>query len=234
MIELTDLEMNTCFQVKIGGSLGTAFLRGSGTKTYFVTAAHVIGSLKSGDIIQLHFQKGWKDIEVETAAKNSDGYDVAVFTTKGPKSMPINFSNELPALFIGSELKFLGYPHGLTNSYPSQTGFSTPFVRTAFFSGLYEENGHEYLVLDGFNNPGYSGGPIYGLSKSGKPVLVGVVSGYRIEHVSHSGVFQLDATGNEMRLNEIYIKPNSGMVLATALGKFSDFLAQITDFNISS
>lgn len=232
MLLLSGLEMTTCFQVEIRGNTGTAFIRGSGTNTYFVTAAHVVGELKAGDRIKINRVNGWLEVEVASVSLHPDGYDVAAFTTIGPKSMPIQFSQELPALSPGAELKFLGFPHGLSNSFPSATGFSTPMVRTAFFSGVYTEANHEYLVLDGFNNPGYSGGPIYGHSKSGNSVLVGVISGYRVEHISHSGVFKTDHTGKEIQIMDTYVKPNSGMILATALGKMSGFLKGVSNFNI--
>jgi hypothetical protein len=223
--------MNTCFHIKVGNGTGTAFIRGKGVNTYFVTAAHVVENLTSGETIQLQRQEGWVSVVVKTVQRHPDNYDVAIFTTIGPQSMPIEFNEELPHLPIGTELKFLGFPHGLTNSYPSPTGFSTPFVRTAFFSGLYLDNEIEYLVLDGFNNPGYSGGPIYGPSAFGKLTFVGVVSGYRVEHFSHSGVYQLDGNGQETALSNVYVKPNSGMVLATALGKINSFLAENLNFN---
>ena len=86
-----------------------------------------------------------------------------------------------------------------------------PLVRTAYFSGIVNLDGHDIMLLDGFNNPGYSGGPVFTVGLDGKPALAGVISGYRFEIESHGAIYQKNPDGQETALPDLYVKPNSGM-----------------------
>jgi len=155
-----------------------------------------------------------------------DGYDVCCFSKENlpPEKVPTPYKSSKTD--FGGELKFLGFPHGLHNTYQAN-GYSTPLVRTAFFSGVISLKGKQILLLDGFNNPGYSGGPVYSFDERGHPSLLGIISGYRYESRVQSGIFKTDEDGNEIEVRDFYTKPNSGMIYATGL---ATIMAVVTQF----
>ncbi len=108
------------------------------------------------------------------------------------------------------ELVFVGYPHGLLNTYPSLLGFVTGLVRRVAFSGVVDQDGRPLIILDGFNNPGYSGGSVYAES-DGQLVISGLISGYRFESILHGGVYRR-VDGVEEIVSDVYVKSNSGMI----------------------
>jgi hypothetical protein len=74
----------------------------------------------------------------------------------------------------------LGFPFGLNTK--DNSGFPYPLIKKATFSGSAIENGIHIMLLDGHNNPGFSGGPVifidrYTTSKN-KWFISGVISAY--------------------------------------------------------
>lgn len=72
------------------------------------------------------------------------------------------------------------------------------------------------VVLDGINNPGFSGGPIFhcGLGQT-EPSLFGVVNGYRFEQYSQGQVFKKVGENFEP-IEDTYVKRNSGIIYAAS------------------
>ena len=85
---------------------------------------------------------------------------------------------------LGDEGFFMGFPYGLSTSDRGNTnaGFPLPLLKKAVFSGNSLMNDIYVLLLDGHNNPGFSGGPVLFKDrlKSGdnKYHLIGVISAY--------------------------------------------------------
>lgn len=73
---------------------------------------------------------------------------------------------------------FLGFPYGL---YTLAFGRHHPFEKHAYLSAIDNlEQSAEIFYLDGFNNPGFSGGPVIFLNpKTSKWMILAVLSGYR-------------------------------------------------------
>ena len=71
---------------------------------------------------------------------------------------------------------FLGFPYGIGDRFLKETGHPVAFVKRVTVSTLF---GKPYL-LDGHNNPGFSGGPVVFCPPGRKEFQVAaVVSGYR-------------------------------------------------------
>ncbi|NGP19312.1 hypothetical protein [Devosia aurantiaca] len=85
------------------------------------------------------------------------------------------------------------------------------------------------MILDGFNNPGYSGAPIF-IQYQGQVVPFGVVSAYRHEVVGHSSVYKL-IDGEEQALPDTYVKPNSGMIYAHYWDRVTRLLPKLNTRN---
>jgi hypothetical protein len=167
---------------------------------------------------------------------HSEGQDVSVFSVAGiDVDVRHKFSHKNdPKIFAGQELKFTGFPHGLENTVTNPLGFSTPLVRTAFLSGaiLDSATDNTLLVLDGLNNPGYSGGPVWAPGpRLDAPTLLGVISGYRVELKSKSGVFRDIGDGAEEKIDKMFVKPNSGMIHAVPFSDLAKLVSGVSVFN---
>jgi hypothetical protein len=66
---------------------------------------------------------------------------------------------------------------GLTNN-----NYPIPFVKAGIVSSWSETSLPSRLIYcDGYNNPGFSGGPLITISLEGAVNIIGVISGYRYD-----------------------------------------------------
>ncbi|WP_294196187.1 serine protease [uncultured Sphingomonas sp.] len=222
--------------IRSEGGQGTAFVYGSGTQTCFVTAAHVLAGAREGGFILMRRYGEWKSFPLTMVSVHPDGQDLALFAVSG---LVLDIEHAFihpndPKLYPGQELKFTGFPHGLENLIDSPMGFSTPLVRTAFLSGtiILPDKGGALLVLDGLNNPGYSGGPVWAPGPTlEQPTLLGVISGYRVELKSKSRVYKDLGEKREAEIPDLFVKPNSGMIHAVPYAELVKLAAKNTVFN---
>lgn len=218
MIIASSSHLFSCFCIKGEGGIGTAFAYRTEGRTFFLTAKHVLGNALAGGFVFFKTPAEWLRFELTGVIAHPHGQDAASFGVIGldvPVEHEFTFPNE-PKIGLGQELKFTGFPHGLENTAPSYLGFSTPLVRTAFFSGAIVDpkNSRRLLILDGLNNPGYSGGPIWAPGPTEtQPTLLGLISGYRIEERGKSLVYEQKGD-LERPVDQLFVKPNSGMIHA--------------------
>lgn len=227
----------SCFCIRAEGGIGTAFLYQKDGITLFVTAQHVLGHASAGSFIYLKKPTGWSKFELNGVTVHPDGQDAATFGLIDfdiTISNKFNYHTEIP-LALGQEIKFVGFPHGLENTAPNPSGYSTPLVRTAFFSGVIIDpaTNKKLLILDGLNNPGYSGGPVWAPGPThDQPTLLGLISGYRIEERGKSLVYEFSADG-ERPTDNLFVKLNSGIIHAIDYADLMVLLKSSDDFNTS-
>ena len=167
--------------IKVGDTYGTAFALDYGGKLYIVTARHVVAGLPPGKAtIQVRKSNNWIDINtVKTLFPKSDAVDIAVFETDEKVAQAFQIkSTELGGVTMGQQVWFLGYPYGLGSHWSST---EAPFIKRGTMSAIDATNPDAVvLYIDGFNNPGFSGGPIlyWDFSKHAYGI-VGVVQGYK-------------------------------------------------------
>ncbi|MGB0071218.1 MAG: hypothetical protein WBQ11_24625 [Isosphaeraceae bacterium] len=106
--------------------------------------------------------------------------DVSVLATDRrltPSELPLEPSSE--GIVYGQELFFLGFPYGIIGKYLFRPeGYPLPLVKRATLSLFH---GDVYL-LDGHNNPRFSGGPVVFVPPGRRDFKVaGVISGFRAE-----------------------------------------------------
>ncbi len=89
--------------------------------------------------------------------------------------LPLEATSE--GLIYGQEVYFLGFPYGIVGKHIfAPSGYPLPLVKRATVS-LFD--GTMYL-LDGHNNPGFSGGPVVWKAPGTERFKVAaVISGYR-------------------------------------------------------
>lgn len=226
---LTTKEVQHVYNCSYGTGWGTCFLWGDSAGTFFVTAKHVVENLNVGDRIKFRHPSDKLFLSI-TGVAHSATHDLSIFTSD-TYSFPNSWQYPDGSAALGQRTLFLGYPHGLSNGYPSHHGLPSPLVRNAFFSGVVDINRAPTVILDGFNNPGYSGGPVYIASEIAQQVsLFAVISGYRHEKIEHSKVYTTSG-GSEAEIPGTYAKINSGMIYATGINYLNELIPQLKTRN---
>lgn len=177
------------FFVKVGGATGTAFSIEYKGKIYLVTARHVANGLPESDaIIQMRQSDQWKDFHtVKTILPRSGDADIAVFETNEtiPRPYTINPASKSGGIAMGQQIWFLGFPlEGIgTHGSGVVNGAFLPFMKRGTMSAIDNSNRDATLLyIDGFNNPGFSGGPIiFWNFTTHNYEIIGVVKGYRTD-----------------------------------------------------
>ena len=202
--------------------LGTCFTINVDNRQYIITARHLFVHKDGhdcwkfgGDSINIKFNKRWNSIPITIVGHCTQEIDISVLTAQ--VRIPLLGGYEFPTqpndIWYGDEMYFLGFPHGRE----ADIGYNIPFpiLKSAKVSG----GNPDYLLLDGHNNSGFSGGPVIykksrlidskdqGLSMMVGPnplLFAGVVSGY----------FEEEVEGDFVQTNiGVKSKVNSGMML---------------------
>lgn len=199
------------FYIQYGASLGTCFVLDWKDRQYLVTARHVVASLQGSAEITILHQGVWKSLQVTLVGHGENSVDISVLAPSiqlGREDLPLPASTE--GIVFGQDLYFLGFPYGLKADVGViNREFPLPLVKKGILSAIIDdEEGEKILLLDGHNNPGFSGGPVV-FAKMGEPAnkltVAGVISAYRFEPkpVLMSG----QITGLE-------VQENAGIVIA--------------------
>ncbi len=190
----------TCFTIDVDG------------KQYIVTARHALPGVGQSVTIQLQHEGVWKDLSCEVVGIAPDEIDIVVLAPPHP----ISPSHPLPPttkdMFLSQDAYFLGFPYGLHAEVGGlNADFPLPLVKKACVSMLALFPGKtRYLLLDGHNNPGFSGGPVV-FSPHGNPNdvrVAAVVSGYK---------FVWDKVFIEDKETDLAVKYNTGIIVAYAI-----------------
>lgn len=171
------------FHIRVGTVSGTAFTIEHDERQYLVTAAHVVSSLNGPYEVELLHENRWKKMRLELTGIASNA-DIAVlappFQLSPALTMPIGAGGAV----YGQDVYFLGFPYGISpDSGSINRAFPFPLVKKGCLSAFTKENGANVVLLDGHNNPGFSGGPVV-FAQQGQPStsrfkVMSVISGYR-------------------------------------------------------
>jgi hypothetical protein len=169
--------------IKTPNGTGTAFKVDYQGKVYLVTARHLVAGLPiARATIQVRQAEEWKDLHtVRTLFPVSADADIAVFETKERIAEPfrIPMEGETGGVTFGQQVWFLGFPF---EGLGTRVGNSMlPFIKRGTMSATDSTNLNAVVFyVDGFNNPGFSGGPILYWDFTGREYrIIGVVKGYR-------------------------------------------------------
>lgn len=172
-------------RINLKGQQGTAFTIDYEGNQYLVTAGHLFPPSSSTEVVTLDGNEMIKTSIDFTPIPVRAGVDIAVSLLATPltQGLPINCS--MDGIIFGQDCYFLGYPFGL--GLGGSIDPQLAFVKKAILSAHEKFGGPEgvgTLYLDGHNNPGFSGGPVffYRDGDTSKPTIAGVISGYRAEY----------------------------------------------------
>ena len=200
------------FRIRYGSRAATCFSVDVDGKRYLVTARHVVQGMGESDTVEIMYQGQWRLLSVRLVGHGQGEVDVSVLAPEVLFGAPSPFELALrtDGLSVSEGVYFLGFPFGMSfdagKIYPDMP---MPLVKSATVSALdFPEDGR--LLLDGHNNPGFSGGPVVRNIEAAKPqTVIGVVSGYRFKPYRVR-----DLQGNE---GPYTYDVNTGIVIAWAI-----------------
>lgn len=179
-----------------------------------VTAKHLFKELFPDSAnIKLLIGADYQTFAVDIRYPTESNVDIAVIKVKTPGFLTPIYENinTTEGLVFGQEVYFVGFPFqydSILNTFPGGDK-PIPFVKKACLSAILKDNAGT-IILDGINNPGFSGGPVcYKTIGSNEKTMriLGVISGYRF---NERPVF--DKHGNE---TDNYVKENTGIIVVS-------------------
>jgi len=196
------------FQIRYKSNLGTCFALDIDGKQYFITAKHVIKELQADDQMEIYYKKSWTNINVKLIGHSTIS-DVSVFALN-----LLIVGNPMPTsakVFYSQDVYFLGFPYGIiTDAGDLNMNFPIPLVKKGIISALFVDTPGKYYLIDGHNNPGFSGGPVVVKHINAKYFsVIGVITAYRIE-------YENTYLGNNE--TPIQVKSNTGIIIAYTIG----------------
>ena len=203
---------------------GTAFLVEHKGTAYLVTARHVVEGLPTTKAT-LDVWKGgnWNPIQtVKTLFPKSNDVDIAVLKLDEKLKAPyeITSAGSSGGVTMGQQVWFLGYPYEIGTKFGAGSVWKemAPFIKRGTMSAIDGSNPDAVvLYVDGFNNPGFSGGPIvFWDFSSHKYQILGVVKGYRPESA------KIEVNGKPVDTN---LMVNSGILIAYSIKHADDAIA---------
>ncbi len=188
------------------GTLGTGFTLDFDDRQFLVSAEHVLPSSDPAEVTLSNRYGSWtRSLTRITGIKS--GADIAVCSLTPPvtKTGHLPVIPSLDRIVYSQDVYFLGFPYGLALRLGETDLY--PFVKKAAFSGSADSpDGVKTLFLDGWNNPGFSGGPVAFYDERSKAHICGVVSAYRVD-------LERVLSGDMEELNQ-FIRTNTGIIVA--------------------
>lgn len=199
------------FFIQYRNQSGTCFVLDVDERQYIITAKHIFpDAVKNSDaIIQVSHDGGWFPFPCKIVGVADDDVDIIVLAAPSLLSTVGNLLLTRDNLILGQTVYFLGYPFGLTGSGTVNQDFPLPVVKSACLAMFPNPKVGKFMLLDGLNNPGFSGGPVVYSQllapiTEGTSFVAGVISGYRGEQ---SNIYVDDQkTPN-------YVLINTGLIL---------------------
>lgn len=202
-------------RIEYGNSRATCFTIESHGEQFLVTAKHLFKNTGFPDsgCIKLLIGADYQSFDVDIRYPAEPNIDIAVMKLKYPKLLTPVYANEntTEGLVFGQTVYFVGFPFeydSILGMFPGG-GMPVPFVKNACISAILNDSAGT-ILLDGVNNPGFSGGPVCykRIGSNDKTMrILGVVSGYRFNMQP-----LYDQNGNK---TSFYIKENTGIIIVS-------------------
>jgi hypothetical protein len=163
---------------------GTCFAIDVDDKQYVVTARHVVQGIATKDRIALMYDKQWKEVGCTLVGPTQDAIDIAVLALPNPLITGTSLDIAGKKIFLSMDIYFLGFPCGfrMDAAHTLRAGYPIPMVKKGIISYFdWSDQKHTNYLLDGHNNPGFSGGPVVvtDIGQANDVSVIAVVSGYQ-------------------------------------------------------
>ena len=224
--------LSRTFQFSFVKNGGTCFTIDHDNRQYIVTARHIVKAITDSAIIRIKHANKWISYPVNLVGHSEGQVDISVLAA----AVQISTEPPLPMtagdITFGQDVYFLGFPYGLATEVGKlNRNFPIPLVKKGILSAIDRKN--RLYLLDGHNNPGFSGGPVI-LSEAGKQAnqlsVAGVISGYQSS---------MEPVYLEDKPTPLQVTYNTGIILTYAIQHVIDLIRQnpigfnLRDRNIS-
>ncbi len=174
------------FHIQCGRRRGTAFSLDVHDRQYLITASHLLAPFQNQAPVELFHGGKWKPLDVLVVGVGPPQIDVAVLALKFRVTLPeFSLMPNAGSLTPGQTCYCLGFPLGERGGEKTaEQPFPIPFVKTVSVAHVTDPSGPiRSVFLDGYPNPGFSGGPVL-VREAGKEELsvAAVVSAFHYEH----------------------------------------------------
>jgi Trypsin-like peptidase domain len=209
------------FQIKAGGKFGTAFTIEVHERLYLVTAKQVVEELPEMSArVLVTRQATHKELIVNVLRPNEPATDVAVLTSAEYISPTLPLEPTMDGIQIGQDVYFLGFAFGISYLVSSE-GYPFPLVKQGTLSAADFGGPTKIIHVDGFNNPGFSGGPIiFNAQGSNDLKVAGVVGAYRLQEEKVRYVSQY-----QTRETDLAVMTNSGILVGYSIDHALNLIA---------
>jgi len=144
-------------KIKFGPEEGVGFLVEISGREYLIFAKHILDGIHVNPIVSVFVNNSWIETRARLVGYGDIFTDIAVVALNQKiiqGHLPVKVG---PNINISQDVYFLGFPHNrFTDIANINGGYPAPFVKRALVSSFDED----FIYLDGFNNKGFSGGPV--------------------------------------------------------------------------
>ncbi len=179
------------FKIECGGHSATCFVISHRERQWLVTAKHFVDAAPKESapfVVTQHRGREVTGLKIEAIPLVEPGADISVFSLGDAKLVNDNLTLVAGAdgLVLSQDVYFLGYP------LPDRVKLvdSLPMVKKGIMAGRADQEGVKVWLVDGHNNPGFSGGPLVFNQGGGIGTIwnvLGVVSAYITQRVDVYG-----------------------------------------------
>jgi hypothetical protein len=208
--------LHRVFRIQYGSATGTPFAIDHGGKQYLVTAKHVVAGLGDTGTIDIYSRRTWRPHSVKLVGHGRAEIDVSVVAAdRGLTPEKVPLEPNMDGLVYGQDVHFLGFPYGILTRYIlGGDGYPIPLVKKATVSAL----DRDVLLLDGHNNPGFSGGPVVFVRPGTRDCrIAAIVSSYQAVEEP------ILLHGQE---TELVYEYNTGIIVAYSIKHAIDLIAE--------
>lgn len=219
---ITTNAIRRVFNVRYGGATGTAFAIDHEERQYLISAKHVFPDIIEKGTIEIKHEGTWKTIEVTVTGRAAGKLDVIVLSPSIRLSPAFDLPLASGGMVLGQDVHFLGFPYGLSTEVGEiNNDLPVPLIKRACISGKIGEKKKSYWLLDGLNNPGFSGGPVVFQKVHGNDrdtlYVMAIISAYRVHE---EPIYQ---NGSPLPINS---RSNTGIIIAYDSDIAKDLITQ--------
>jgi len=221
---ITSNVVHRVLRIRHGTSSATAFALDVDGRQYIVTARHAVETLADPGNVDIFAKGEWQPNSVRLVGHAPGDRDISVLTLDR-QIVPTQLSMEPTSkgVIYGQDVFFLGFPYGLLGKFMlAEHGHPLPLVKRATVS-LFETS--EVFLLDGHNNPGFSGGPVvFTVPGTNEYKVFAVISGFKSVDQNVLAGGQPAYAGGQQAL---VVPSNTGIIVAWAI----DFAVELARAN---
>jgi S1-C subfamily serine protease len=200
--------LSRVFTLRVGTEQASGFTIEVEGRQYLITAGHLLPSSSSKGAVEVFRDADWIKLPFRRIPVEPETVDIAVLALDQQLAGLLPVQIGMKGSSLSQEVFFVGFPYGLSvDGRALNSGFPLPLVKHGIIAGLDGKRGDPFLV-DGINNPGFSGGPVVRVDDIFKPTIIGVVSAYTASQ---------EAVYREKAKTDLTVLANTGLLVAFSI-----------------